>query len=549
MDSELSLKADTVFEVTEKDMLGRAGRLHTKSGVIETPYLFPVVHPSSQSVASAEMWEMGFKAVMTNAYLTRKAFGPETDKSIHELLDFPGVVATDSGAYQILTYGEIGVTQTEIIEFQERIDSDIAVILDIPTGLTANRRYAESTVTETIKRADQAIDTIQRSDILWVGPIQGGTHLDLVARCAKAMASRPFPILALGSPTQVMEQYMYRELLRMILTCKENLPPCRPLHLFGGGHPSMLALAVSLGCDLFDSASYAIYARKNRYLTTSGTTRLEDLEYLPCSCSICRRTSPKDLADSPADERTRRLSIHNLNACLEEIQKVKQSIAEGRLWELVMQRVRAHPRLFESVHELSDYRILLERYSPISKKKGMFFFDHLDLNRPEIFRFRHHITGEYSPPERAKILLMLPRPLAKPFSSDRSVKKLIEPIVGSELFHLCFYMVPYGVVPAELCDVYPVAQTESSKYSDLATTQDTAEAVAQYLRDCRYEQVVIQASNEPWMRKVISRVKDACLKTRQRLTINYCSTDSWSPEALEGLHSILNRLQRRSGDA
>ena len=547
--SELPVKTHAVFEVAEKDMLGRIGKLHTKSGVIETPCLFPVVHPSSQSVTPREMWEMGFRAVMTNAYLTRKALGPETDKSIHELLNFPGVVATDSGAYQILTYGEIEVTQAEIIEFQERIDSDIAVILDIPTGLTSNRRYAESTVTETIKRADQAIGTIKKSDTLWVGPIQGGTHPDLVARSAEAMANRPFPILALGSPTQVMEQYKYHQLLRMILTCKENIPPCRPLHLFGGGHPSMLALAVSSGCDLFDSASYAIYARKNRYLTTSGTVRLEDLEYLPCSCSVCRRTSPKDLADSPADERTRRLSIHNLNACLEEIQSIKQSIAEGRLWELVMQRVRAHPRLFESIHGLSEHLILFERHSPISKKKGMLFFDHLDLNRPEIFRFRHRIAMEYSPPGKARILLMLPRPLTKPFNSDSRMKKLMEHLSGSEVFHLCFYMVPFGLVPAELCDVYPVAQTESSNPPDPVTAQDSANAISSYLRNCRYGHVVLQASNEPWVRKVTSAVKNACLRTRQRLAISHCGTDSWSPEALEGLHSILDRIKKRGRDA
>ncbi|MEM2942452.1 MAG: tRNA guanosine(15) transglycosylase TgtA, partial [Candidatus Bathyarchaeia archaeon] len=65
--------------MTDKDVLGRVGRLHTKKGVIETPCLLPVIHPSSQSVHPSEMWEMGFKGVMTNAYLAYKAFGPETE--------------------------------------------------------------------------------------------------------------------------------------------------------------------------------------------------------------------------------------------------------------------------------------------------------------------------------------------------------------------------------------------------------------------------------------------------------------------------------------
>ncbi|MEM3018277.1 MAG: tRNA guanosine(15) transglycosylase TgtA [Candidatus Bathyarchaeia archaeon] len=535
--------------MTDKDVLGRVGRLHTKKGVIETPCLLPVIHPSSQSVHPSEMWEMGFKGVMTNAYLAYKAFGPETEVSIHELLGFPGVVATDSGAYQILTHGGIELSQPEIIRFQERLGSDIAVILDIPTGLTTNRERAERTVTETIERADEAIRIIERSDVLWVGPIQGGIHLSLVARCAEAMARRPFQILALGSPTQIMEQYMYRELLQMILTCKEHIPPCRPLHLFGGGHPSMLALAVALGCDLFDSASYAIYARKGRYLTVNGTLKLEDLEYLPCSCSVCSRTSPKDLADSPEFERTRELSIHNLYACLEEMRRIRQSIVEGRLWELVMQRARSHPKIFESVLELSEHRRLLERHSPFSKRKGIFYFDRLDLNRPEILRFQDRVVKEYSQPSKAKILLMLPRPRTKPFSLDRKVKSLIAPIERSGAFHVCFYVEPYGVVPMELCEVYPVAQTEVSNCSDADTAGNAAEQISRYIRSSKYQRVIFHAPAEAWSRRITSKVRSACLETGKKLMINRCGTDPWGPEPMDKLHSILRRAQRCCGDA
>ncbi|MEM2982441.1 MAG: tRNA-guanine transglycosylase, partial [Candidatus Bathyarchaeia archaeon] len=148
---------EDVFEVTYEDLLGRVGRLHTKSGIIETPCIFPVVHPAKQPVSPKEMWSMGFKAVMTNAYLARKFLGPDVGMRIHRLLDFPGVVATDSGAYQILVHGGIDATQEEIINFEEKIDSDIAVILDVPTGLTANRRHAERTVNETLERADRAL--------------------------------------------------------------------------------------------------------------------------------------------------------------------------------------------------------------------------------------------------------------------------------------------------------------------------------------------------------------------------------------------------------
>jgi len=73
-----------------------------------------------------------------------------------------------------------------------------------------------------------------------------------------------------------MERYNYPVLIDMIATTKRNLPLDRPLHLFGAGHPMMFSLAVALGCDLFDSASYALYAKDDRYLTTSGTLHINN---------------------------------------------------------------------------------------------------------------------------------------------------------------------------------------------------------------------------------------------------------------------------------
>lgn len=529
---------EDVFEVTYEDLLGRVGRLHTKSGVVETPCILPVIHPANQPVSPKEMWSMGFKAVMTNAYLTRKFFGQDVSVKIHRLLDFPGVVATDSGAYQILVHGGIDASQDEIIDFEEKIDSDIAVILDVPTGLTPNRRHAERTVNETLERADQALRIFKRRDILWVGPVQGGLHLDLLSKCAREMSSKRFPIIALGSPTQVMEKYMYKDLARMILTCKSNIEPRKPLHLFGAGHPSMLALAVSLGCDLFDSASYNIYARNNRYMTPYGTFKLDELHYLPCSCEVCRKTSVKELSDLPFEERTRRLSIHNLNILLDEVNMIKQSIFEGGLWEHLIQRVRAHPKLFESINQLKDCYEMFEAHTPISKGRGLFYFDHLDLLRPEVERFRRNVNKNYSPPEKSRNLLLLPPPPSKPYSSSRPIKRLLKSAVAGK-FDICLYIIPYGVVPFELSDIYPVAQTEMHGQPDEISILNTAEAVFQYLVSHRYERVVAYVSNEYWARKVLSKVKSACAKTSRKLTVFQHRGESWGDEAIENLIRIM----------
>ncbi|MEM0049157.1 MAG: tRNA-guanine transglycosylase, partial [Candidatus Bathyarchaeia archaeon] len=113
------------FEVFDRDLLARIGRLRTKSGTIETPAFLPVINPVKWHVSPRELWEnYNCKIVITNAYLVKKHFGEKAKEvGIHKLLDFPGVVMTDSGAYQILEYGEVSVTNEEIVRYQEEIGS------------------------------------------------------------------------------------------------------------------------------------------------------------------------------------------------------------------------------------------------------------------------------------------------------------------------------------------------------------------------------------------------------------------------------------------
>ncbi len=283
------------FEIKEKDMLARIGKFETKNGKVETPLLFPVINPRIQPISPQRIKDtFGFEAIITNAYILRKTCNSILmQEGLHKFLGFDGVVMTDSGAYQILIYGDVEVTPAEIVEFQERIGSDLATILDIPTGWKVPKEQAEQTVTETLKRAKEFFKIKKRKDILWVGPIQGGRHLDLVAKSAVEMGKLPFNVYALGSPTEVMESYRFDVLVDMIMTAKMNLPMEKPLHLFGAGHPFMFSLAVALGCDFFDSAAYALYARENRYMTENGTWRLNELDYFPCSCPKCVQCNTK----------------------------------------------------------------------------------------------------------------------------------------------------------------------------------------------------------------------------------------------------------------
>jgi len=58
-----------MFEILYKDLAARVGKLYTKTGVIETPAIFPVVNPVKQTLPLSEIQEVGFKQIITNAYL------------------------------------------------------------------------------------------------------------------------------------------------------------------------------------------------------------------------------------------------------------------------------------------------------------------------------------------------------------------------------------------------------------------------------------------------------------------------------------------------
>jgi len=523
------------FEVRERNLLARIGRLKTKSGVVETPALLPVVNPAIKLVPPKELYErFRCRALITNAYILLKRFGWEASNSgVHRILGFKGVVMTDSGAYQILQYGDVDIEPDEIIRFQEAVGTDIAVILDVPTGW-GGRRHAEYTVKETLRRAERLWSLKSRDDILWVGPIQGGRHLDLVALSARRISEMPFQIHALGSPTEVMERYQYPLLVDMVMTAKQNIPLSRPLHLFGAGHPHTFALAVAMGCDLFDSASYAIYARDERYMTPHGTLRLERIQHFPCNCPECSRRSPEDVKALPREERVAFLARHNLYVCLSEVRRVKQMIVEGRLWEYLLGVAHAHPSLWQAVRRLAKYWRFIERQDQLSRRSAFVYGVGVELFKPEGVSYRARLLGRYRPPREARLLVLMPPPHGRPMHLSREYKALLE-LFGESLgrekraVHLAVYLAPFGAVPMELSGVYPISQHETAE-PNLEVIRKTAEQTARYIQVMGYKAVVhVKTQN-----KLSLTVSKACREACKEGNIIYEELPlekPWSPES------------------
>jgi 7-cyano-7-deazaguanine tRNA-ribosyltransferase len=339
----------------------------------------------------------------------------------------------------------------------------------------------------------------------------------LVTKSAVEMSKLPFQIHALGSPTEVMEGYRFDVLVDMIMTAKMNLPIERPLHLFGAGHPAMFALAVALGCDFFDSAAYALYARENRYMTENGTWRLNELDYFPCQCPKCAGTTPKAVQEIPKEEREVFLAEHNLHVCVAELKRIKQAIRDGRLWEHLEMRAHAHPTLLTALKRVKNYEDFIEKHSPTVKQSGLFFFDSVGLARPEVIHYRKRLRERYHPPKDARTLLLVPQTRTKPFHkaqeflvARRALKNLGEE--PSNRVHVCFYAAPFGVIPLELDEVYPLSQHEITLPLDQEVIEYVADQVADYVKHTSYKAVVLLHDPEVWGNNVKKQCRSACAK-------------------------------------
>tara|TARA_E500000081_G_scaffold155176_1_gene194845 strand:- start:4885 stop:6366 length:1482 start_codon:yes stop_codon:yes gene_type:complete len=145
-----------------------------------------------------------------------------------------------------------------------------------------------------------------------------------------------------------MEQQRYQELFEILLASKSNLPPDRPVHFFGCGHPMLFPMAIALGVDLFDSAAYAIFARDDRLLTPDGTVKLGDIQEWPFNSHALFGTTPQEVREMDRDERSVILAKHNLEVTQSELARCREAIRDGTIWELAEKRSHASPYLRES---------------------------------------------------------------------------------------------------------------------------------------------------------------------------------------------------------
>jgi 7-cyano-7-deazaguanine tRNA-ribosyltransferase len=475
------------FEQRDADAGGRIGRLSVPRAdvTVETPALLPVVNPNLQTITPARLHEeFGAEILITNSYIIHgddHLREQALEEGLHEMLEFPGAIMTDSGSFQLSEYGEIDVTTDEILRFQHKIGSDIGTPVDIPTPPDVDRERAEAELATTKQRLEEAQD-IDTGEMLVNAPVQGSTYPDLREDAAAHADATDLDVFPVGAVVPLMNDYRYGDMVDVVAAAKRGLGADAPVHLFGAGHPMMFALAVAMGCDLFDSAAYALYARDGRYLTVQGTEHLEEMDYFPCSCPICTEYDPEDLRALGDRTREDELAAHNLHVTFEEIRRIKQAIRDGDLLELVETRARAHPTMLDGYRALGDHAEQLERSDPASKD-AFFYLSSESADRPEVVR--HHRRLDRLNPA-GEVLL------TEGNKSDR--------------FDESWRVVPpFGPFPRELSETYPLT-AEVPDRRDRRALERAADGVAR-LAELNLD-VEFTLGHRGWPASALERVPD-----------------------------------------
>lgn len=437
------------FELLARDGLARICSLETAHGKVQTPALLPVINPSRLAIAPAELSrDFGIQMIITNAYIIyrdQKLREKALKEGLHGLLNFQGPVMTDSGTFQTHVYKSIEIDPQSILKFQIEIGSDVATVFDVFSEPEFSHEKAEKAVEITVNRTIEALQ-MDRGNSLLSSTVQGSLYSDLRRKAAERISGMGIDYCNIGGVVPLMERHRFRELVSVIEASIQGMNRGKPVHLFGAGHPAVLPFAVLLGCDLFDSSSYVKFAYEGRMMFETGSIRLDDIRQQICFCPECTRYTPQEMRSMPYDDRLRFVSRHNMHVLCKTLEEIKQAIFDGNMWNLVQERMRSNPELFDAFASIVSSQVT-DGYEPITRKSGFNVCDELSLSIPPL-RMALERAATIRPGKGDRLLVVR---AAHPYFShfDFSFSN------GADVACLT----PAGIIPLHLTETFPFAQS------------------------------------------------------------------------------------------
>ena len=284
----------------------RAGQVHTAHGPIDTPVFMPVGTVGSvKAVQPRELIDdIDAPIILGNTY--HLYLRPGTDLlqaagGLHQFMQWPRPILTDSGGYQVFSLSDLRDLSEEGVTFQSHIDgsshsftpesvvdiqraigSDIMMVLDeCPPG-DASEDYARQSHELTLRWAARAKERFEATDPLYgyeqalFGIVQGVVYPEIRRESARRLVELDFPGYAIGG-LSVGEPAA--QMYAMVEVVNEILPADKPRYLMGVGTPANLIENIARGVDMFDCVMPTRNARNGTLFTTQGRMNILNAQW------------------------------------------------------------------------------------------------------------------------------------------------------------------------------------------------------------------------------------------------------------------------------
>lgn len=318
------------FETTHIDGKARRGHITFPRGVIETPAFMPVgTYGSVKAMPPETVESLGAQIILGNTFHLMLRPGCEVIEAhggLHEFINWPRPILTDSGGFQVFSLGalrkitEDGVTFRSPINgekifldpeksmaVQRSLNSDIVMCFDDCTPFPATRKQVEDSMQLSLRWAKRCKDS-HESDAALFGIVQGGEYRDLREQSLNTLVDINFDGYAIGGlSVGEPKDIMYKVLDFLAYQLPEN----KPRYLMGVGTPLDIVEAVYAGVDMFDCVMPTRNARNGTLFTSEGVIKIRNSKHkqstLPldpnCECTTCQNYS--------------RAYLHHLDKCNE----------------------------------------------------------------------------------------------------------------------------------------------------------------------------------------------------------------------------------------
>ena len=311
-----------------------------------------------KTLTPRQLQEIGTSLVLANTYHLYLRPGDRLVrdmKGLHEFMQWPLPLLTDSGGYQVFSLAKTrsvdadGVTFKSHIDgsthrftpeasvaIQENLGADIIMAFDECSDPN-DHAYSVIAMQRTHAWAERCLQAKTRPDQALFGIVQGGVEADLRAESAKFIASLDTPGIAVGGLSVGESKAEMHAMLDVVVG---SLPADKPRYLMGVGTPEDLIDGIGRGVDIFDCVLPTRLARHHSVFSAQGRLNLMNAQFArdedpidaACDCYTCQTFSRAYLRHLIAAKELLAgtlLSVHNLRALIRLVEGMRASIIDG----------------------------------------------------------------------------------------------------------------------------------------------------------------------------------------------------------------------------